>query len=197
MQLEYKIGDCIKLLGDIPDKSVDLILTDLSEMGMQINMGKLLEQYKRVIKNNRVIILISKQPLTSMLIMNNLNMFKQEYVWVKNKGNSLINSRDCVSVLVFSKDNQWNQNDIDPDQKAFNFYEYAIKTYTNEGDLVHDSCLGSGTVLEVCQSINRDCLGFDGKDLWEQNYKNIIASKVPIKVDESQKDDAETMELFA
>jgi len=43
-----------------------------------------------------------------------------------------------------------------PTQKPVKLFEYLIKTYTNEGDLVLDNCAGSGTTGVACQNLNRD-----------------------------------------
>ncbi len=59
---------------------------------------------------------------------------------------------------------------IHPTQKPLALFEYLIKTYTNEGDTVHDSCLGSGTTLEACFNTNRNCIGFEISNEWEQYY---------------------------
>lgn len=58
-----------------------------------------------------------------------------------------------------------------PTQKPVALFEYLIKTYTNEGELVHDSCLGSGTTLEACKNTNRNCIGFELSDEWVPHYK--------------------------
>ncbi len=60
---------------------------------------------------------------------------------------------------------------IHPTQKPIALFEYLIKTYTNEGDMVHDSCLGSGTTLEACMNLNRNCIGFEIDPQWEEIYK--------------------------
>ena len=39
--------------------------------------------------------------------------------------------------------------------------EYLIKTYTNEGELVLDNCMGSGTTAVACINTNRDFIGFE------------------------------------
>jgi site-specific DNA-methyltransferase (adenine-specific) len=57
-----------------------------------------------------------------------------------------------------------------PTQKPVALFEYLIKTYTNEGDTVHDSCLGSGTTLEACKNTNRNCIGFELSNEWEPYY---------------------------
>ena len=39
--------------------------------------------------------------------------------------------------------------------------EYLIKTYTNEGDLVLDFCMGSGTTGVACKNLNRNFIGIE------------------------------------
>lgn len=70
-----------------------------------------------------------------------------------------------------------SHNRIHPTQKPILLWEYLIKTYTNEGDTVHDSCLGSGTTLEACVNLNRNFIGFEISNEWEDNYKRIMEKK--------------------
>ena len=65
-------------------------------------------------------------------------------------------------------------NNIHPTQKPVELFKYLIKTYTNEGDTVHDSCLGSGTTLEACRLTNRNCIGFEISNEWEKYYPERI-----------------------
>lgn len=57
-----------------------------------------------------------------------------------------------------------------PTQKPVSLFEYLIKTYTDEGDMVCDPCLGSGTTLEACMRTNRNCIGFEISNEWESYY---------------------------
>ena len=81
-----------------------------------------------------------------------------------------------TSVIQFANPN--NNNDH-PTQKPVALFEYLIKTYTNEGDWVHDSCLGSGTTLEACRKTNRNCIGFEISDEWEHLYANRCMKHIP------------------
>jgi len=63
---------------------------------------------------------------------------------------------------------------IHPTQKTLKLIEYLIKTYSNVGDVVHDSCLGSGVTLEACMRTNRNCFGFEKVNEWEYNYKKCL-----------------------
>ena len=86
---EWMIGDCLELLPEIPDKSIDMILTDLPygttacSWDTVIPFDPLWEQYKRIIKDNGAIVLTASQPFTSALIMSNIEMFKYSWVWEK------------------------------------------------------------------------------------------------------------------
>lgn len=79
-------GDCLELMKDIEDKSIDMILCDLPYGTTQnkwdciISLDLLWTQYKRIIKDNGAIVLFSQMPFTAMLVASNLKMFK--YVWV-------------------------------------------------------------------------------------------------------------------
>lgn len=61
-----------------------------------------------------------------------------------------------------------------PTQKPVSLFEYLIKTYTNEGDVVLDNCMGSGTTAIACKNLNRYFIGFelDGK------YFEIINNRI-------------------
>ena len=75
-------GDCLELMKDIGDKSIDMILTDLPygttacKWDIIIPFEPLWEQYKRIIKDNGAIVLTASQPFTSALVMSNIKMFK-------------------------------------------------------------------------------------------------------------------------
>ena len=80
--IDLRQGDCLELMKDIPDGSVDMILADLSygttacKWDTIIPFEPLWEQYKRIIKPNGAIVLTASQPFTSVLVMSNPKMFK-------------------------------------------------------------------------------------------------------------------------
>lgn len=79
-------GDCLELMKDIPDKSIDMILCDLpygltrNSWDSVISLDLLWTEYNRIIKPNRAIVLFSAQPFTSILISSNLSKFAYEWV---------------------------------------------------------------------------------------------------------------------
>ena len=82
-------GDCLELMKDIPDGSVDMILADLPygttaiKWDVVIPFERLWEQYERVIKDNGAIVLTASQPFTTKLINSNMELFKYNCVWQK------------------------------------------------------------------------------------------------------------------
>ena len=50
---------------------------------------------------------------------------------------------------------------LHPTQKPVALFEYLICTYTNEGDVVVDNCMGSGTTAVACINTNRNFIGFE------------------------------------
>jgi len=66
------------------------------------------------------------------------------------------------SVLLFPTDKQ--KEAIHPTQKPIALFEYLIKTYTNENDLVLDNCMGSFTTAVACENINRNYIGFENDE---------------------------------
>jgi site-specific DNA-methyltransferase (adenine-specific) len=63
---------------------------------------------------------------------------------------------------------------LHPTQKPVSLFEYLIKTYTNEGDLVLDNCMGSGTTAIACINTNRNYLGFELNEEYYELAKNRI-----------------------
>ncbi len=61
-----------------------------------------------------------------------------------------------------------------PTQKPVALFEYLIKTYTNEGDIVLDNAAGSGTTAIACLKTNRQFIVMEK----EQKYYDIILKRV-------------------
>ena len=92
-------ADCMDILPLIPDKSVQLILAD-SPYGTTackwdsiIPLEPLWKEYKRIIKENGAIVLTCQQPFTSVLVCNDLKMFKYSLVWDKTTKTNHLNAK--------------------------------------------------------------------------------------------------------
>ena len=240
------LGDCLELMKDIPDKSIDMILCDLPygttacKWDTIIPFDKLWEQYERIIKPNGAIVLTSSQPFTSALVMSNPKLFRYEWIWIKNRGSNfaLANKmpiKEHESVLVFYKKlptynpikqqraesgkervktiinpstvsenyggivlqegkiydelrfpSSWQKFNCEvglhPTQKPTELFEYLIKTYTNEGDLVLDNCAGSFTTAIAAINTNRNYICME-KD---ETYFNIGKNRIEKHLQEQQ-----------
>lgn len=216
----------------LPNKSIDMILCDLPygitacKWDTVIPLEPMWEQLKRVIKLNGAIVLTASQPFTTMLITNNMKMFKYCWIWYKNAGSGFASvkkrpikyhedicvfykkqptynpqriTRTSLSSLAryqtpVGKGNSPRSHGtlknignvqydvktkspetvlqikcipnngghrIHPTQKPVALMEYLIKTYTNEGEIVLDFAMGSGTTAVACKRLDRHYIGFE------------------------------------
>ena len=76
--------------------------------------------------------------------------------------------------IEFSKD----INGVHPTQKPVALLEYLIKTYTNEGDVVLDNCMGSGTTGVACVNTNRKFIGIELDEKYFEIAKQRINNAV-------------------
>ena len=105
-------GDCLERMKEIPDGSVDMVLTDPPYGTTQckwdtvIDLEKMWAELKRIVKKDGAIVFTSAQPFTSTLVMSNPKMFKYDWCWRKPKGTGHLNAkkmpmRDKEDILVF------------------------------------------------------------------------------------------------
>ena len=78
------------------------------------------------------------------------------------------------SIQVFSSDVQ--KSALHPTQKPVALLEYLIKTYTDEGELVLDNCMGSGSTGVACVHTNRRFIGMEKDEFYFEIAKNRIES---------------------
>jgi len=114
------LGDCLEKMKDIADDSIDMILTDLPYGTTQnkwdsiIDLKEIWNLFHHIIKDTGIICLTSSQPFTSKLVMSNVEEFKHEWVWEKNKGSNFMNTKrepmkEHETILIFSK-GKWVYN---------------------------------------------------------------------------------------
>lgn len=222
-------GDCLELMKNIPDGSVDLVLTDppygttACKWDSVIPFEPLWEQYNRIIKGNGAIVLFGSEPFSTALRYSNLKMYRYDWVWNKKiSGNPFIAKYQPLkifeNIMVFSKktaayypqmrkgkmrkkgggksklfDVKCTEatNDLyyptailefsnsgrkqqHPTQKPVALLEYLVKTYTNEGELVLDNCMGSGSTGVACVNTNRRFIGIE----LDEGYFDIAKKRI-------------------
>jgi len=229
-------GDCIELMKEIPDGSIDMILCDLPygstrcKWDTVIPFEQLWQQYNRIIKKNGAILLFATEPFASSLRLSNIKNYKYDWIWDKVKGTGFLNAKKqpmrnheliCVfykkqctynpqithghrkkksfkrpgqqtdvygkmknnvlyestdryprSIQIFSTDTQ--KSSLHPTQKPVKLLEYLIKTYTNEGEIVLDNCMGSGSTCIAAINTDRRYIGFE----LEEKYFNIARERI-------------------
>lgn len=112
------LGDCLDMMANLPDDSVDCVITDLpynvtqAEWDELIPLEEMWKQINRVAKDFAMIVLFSAQPFTTLLIGSNHEQFKYEIVWVKNIPTGFLNSRIRPlsvheNICVFTPDAMW------------------------------------------------------------------------------------------
>ena len=112
--IKLKCGDCLELMKNIPNKSIDMILCDLpygttqNKWDTVIPLNDLWNQYKRIIKDNGAIVLFSQPPFDKILACSNLKMFRYEWIWQKENSTGFLNAKKMPlkiheNILVFYK----------------------------------------------------------------------------------------------
>lgn len=241
--IELLEGDCLDLMKQIPDSSIDMILADLpfkKSMGkwdILINLELLWEQYKRIIKTRKAIVLFGQNPFSAILILSNLSWYKYNWIWNKDKPGNIFSAKlypliTHEDILVFSDGNiangsktnmvyfpqmeemkkpenyhmtntktpftreshkqinykrthkypksiirVYNNNHkgkFHPTQKPVELLEYLIKTYTDEGDLVLDNTMGSGSTGVAAKNLNRRFIGIEKDEKYFEIAKKRI-----------------------
>lgn len=253
--IDIHLGDCLEVMGDIPDGSVDMVMADLPygttacEWDSVIPLEPLWAHYKRIIKPRGAIVLTASQPFTTALIASNLDWFKYCWVWEKSLVGDVMNAKNkplkahediCVfspgttanrsprlmnyhpqgvketfyqrkqsyrdpekgpspfhnprpshkaiktqtltnyprSIIRFANPNQGTDQ---PTQKPVALMEYLIRTYTNEGELVLDNTMGSGTTGIACIRTGRRFIGIEkDPDIFETARRRLSGGKAQV-----------------
>jgi len=113
--IDLRHGDCLELMRDLPDGSVDMVLTDPPYGTTQCKWDSVIpfepmwEQLKRVTKRNSAIVLTASQPFTSVLGASQISMLKYSWYWRKTRATGHLNAKkmpmkDVEDILVFYAD---------------------------------------------------------------------------------------------
>ena len=91
MEIDLRYGDCLDIMQEIPDKSIDCIICDLPygttacSWDIIIPFDKLWLEYNRIIKDNGAIILFGQEPFSSLLRVSNLSDYRYDIYWEKER----------------------------------------------------------------------------------------------------------------
>ena len=108
-------GDCLKIMEEVPNKSVNMVLCDLpygttdkNQWDKTLDLDVLFKHYDRIITDNGIILLYAQQPFASDLINAYRKYFRYEIIWEKTKPVGFFNAkkmplRSHENILVFYK----------------------------------------------------------------------------------------------
>jgi hypothetical protein len=97
-QSTVMLGDCLDLMKEVADASVDMILTDLpygttsNKWDAVIPLDQLWSAWKRICKPGAPIVLFTQQPFTTTVAASNLKQLKTEWIWEKPQGTGFLNA---------------------------------------------------------------------------------------------------------
>ncbi len=87
--IDLRHGDCLEILPEIPDASIDMVLTDLpygttrNKWDSIVPLEPLWNEFRRVTKDDAAVVLFSQQPFTTVLGASNIDELRYEWVWEK------------------------------------------------------------------------------------------------------------------
>jgi site-specific DNA-methyltransferase (adenine-specific) len=93
------LGDCLERMKEIPDKSVDMVLTDppygttQNKWDSVVTLSVLWEEIGRISKDSAAILLFGMEPFSSSLRLSNLKMFRYDWIWEKTKAGQFLNAK--------------------------------------------------------------------------------------------------------
>ncbi len=225
--------DCNRFYDKIPTASVDLLLTDppygttrngWDTKEFRDQLGKTWRHWTRIVKPNGAILVMSASPFDKILAMSNLDMYRYEWIWNKNKATGHLNAKrmpmkahenilvfyqkpptyypqktrghapshavnpakiekpeklrnyghhDCkgngggvterqprtiVNIPVHNND---SKDKLHPTQKPVKLMEFFVRTYTDEGQVVFDPFMGSGSTGIGALKCGRKFIGIE------------------------------------
>lgn len=176
------LGDYLKLIWKIPDKSVDLILTDPPYGKNTVENSNRLQglKYRPILNDNKMLDLSELMRVSKKQVIFGGNYFHLPIssgwiVWDK-QGGKKIDFGDCELIWTsfekpariithiwdgFRRDSEWGIKRIHPAQKPVELIQFLINTLSNEGDLILDPFLGSGTTAVACIRTGRQYIGME------------------------------------
>ena len=148
-------GDCLEVMKEIPDDSIDMILCDLPygttncKWDTCIDLSKRWKEYHRITKLKSPILLFSQLPFDKVLGCSNLKELRYEWIWEKTQATGHLNSKKMPlkaheNILVF-----YNKLPV------FN----PIKTKGHKPTNTYTKYVATQNNTEICGKVNREISG--------------------------------------
>lgn len=173
MRLNYIDNiDCLEGLKDIPDKSVDLIVTDPPYF---LSMGHAGDK-----ENAKSLGLSSNRTFNDLAICKPFySQLFQEYRRVLKDDGSFYFFTDWRMAAFSSGAKSTNGKKVHPTQKPWELIAKAIEDATEPGAVVLDTFMGSGTTAVACLKTGRNYIGFELDEKYHAIAMQRIAEETP------------------
>jgi len=146
MTVELYCGNCLVEMAKMPDKSVDAIITDLPygttacSWDNIIPFAPMWEQAKRI--NKGVFVTTASQPFTSKLVMSNIDDFREEIIWEKERPSNIFlmqkrHGKTHENIEVFCETGNYTYNPI-ATKNGKNRTREAMQKYVGNKLKYHD-----------------------------------------------------------
>jgi site-specific DNA-methyltransferase (adenine-specific) len=211
-------ADCLEAMKDIPDGSIDMVLTDIpygevnrksnglrnldkgkADITTGLNIELLIESIVRVCKGSVYIFCGTEQVsiIRKLLVDNGLSTrlciwektnpspMNGQHIWLSGIEccvygkfkNATFNEHCKNSVFRFPT----TRSKIHPTQKPVKLMQYLVKSSSNEGDVILDPFMGSGTTGVACKNLNRNFIGIE----LDETYFNLAKDRINNHIKES------------
>lgn len=174
-------ADCFDFFPFINDKTIDAIICDLPYGTTQckwdsiLDLNKLWYQYKRVLKENGVVVLFAQTPFDKVLGCSNLNWLRYEWIWEKTQATGYFNAKKMPmkaheNILVF-----YNKTPKFYPQKTEG--HRPINTYIKKMEVCNKT--------EVYGKVNKDISGGGETDRYPRSVQIFASDKQKTKLDKT------------
>jgi site-specific DNA-methyltransferase (adenine-specific) len=177
-------GDCLELMKNIPDGSIDMVLCDLPygnftacKWDTLIDFKSLWGGYNRILKKDGVVLLFGSQPFTTAVIQSNLKDFKYCWYWKKSKPNGWQHSKNkpmtaMEEISVFSKLKMGHISQLG--ENRMRYFPQGIREVGNKKvtAVAHGKMMGSRE-----KQIGKEYKAFTGFPHNVLEFQNVIGKK--------------------
>ena len=170
-------GDCLDLMKNISDNSIDCIICDLPygttacRWDTVIDLEQLWKEYKRIISNIGAIILFGQEPFSSVVRTSQLDLYRYDWIWEKQRPSNFQQmgyqcGRVTENIMVFSKANA-----------VYSGKNKATMTYYPQMEAREKSRVAPKNTIQGQNNILHDYKGSQEKD-----EKRVYNEKFPINI---------------